>query len=142
MVTSCTYRHVMLARAENMKGNVHVVSKMYMYNRTIFMQKYIELFDGRSIKHIQVHCLSPRFLNFATSTCTCIWNTYTLWVSQKQFNYCLQSIHSCRLFPLYEKKLFLLYSSVHLLLAKSILYHMFSIFHTRNTTNLTKISLA
>lgn len=142
MVTSCTYRHVMLARAENTKGNVHVVSKMYMYHRTIFMQKYIVLFDGRSIKHIQVHCLSPRFLNFATSTCTCIWNTFTLWVSQKQFN--LQSIHSfCRLFPLYfEKKLFLLYSSVHLLLAKSILYHMFSIFHMRNTTNLTKISLA
>lgn len=62
----------MLARAENKKGNVHVVSKMYMYNRTIFMQKYIVLFDGRSIKHIQVYCLSPRFLNFATSTCTCI----------------------------------------------------------------------
>lgn len=92
MVTSCTYRHVMLARAENTKGNVHVVSKMYMYNRTIFMQKYIVLFDGRSIKHIQVHCLSPRFLNFATSTCTCIWNTFTLWVSQKQFNYS-QFIH-------------------------------------------------
>lgn len=142
MITSCTYRHVMLARAENKKGNVHVVSKMYMYNRTIFMQKYIVLFDGRSIKHIQVHCLSPRFLNFATSTCTCIWNTYTLWVSQKQFNYS-QFIHFCRLFPLYfEKKLFLLYSSVHLLLAKSVLYQMFSIFHTRNTTNLTKISLA
>lgn len=26
------------------------------------MQKYIVLFDGRSIKHIQVYCLSPRFL--------------------------------------------------------------------------------
>lgn len=80
MTTSCTYRHVMLARAENRKGNVHVVSKMYMYNRTIFMQKYIVLFDGRSIKHIQVHCLSPRFLNFATSTCTCIWNILYEWV--------------------------------------------------------------
>lgn len=103
MITSCTYRHVMLARAENTKGNVHVVSKMYMYNRTIIMQKYIVLFDGRSIKHIQVHCLSPRFLNFATSTCTCIWNTYTLWVSQKQFNYS-QFIHFYRLFPLYFEK--------------------------------------
>lgn len=142
MITSCTYRHVMLARAENTKGNVHVVSKMYMYNRTIFMQKYIVLFDGRSIKHIQVHCLSPRFLNFATSTCTCIWNTYTLWVSQKQFNYS-QFIHFVGCFLcILKKKLFLLYSSVHLLLAKSVLYHMFSIFHTRNTTNLTKISLA
>lgn len=113
MTTSCTYRHVMLARAENRKGNVHVVSKMYMYNWTIFMQKYIVLFDGRSIKHIQVYCLSPRFLNFATSTCTCIWNTCTLWASQKQFNYC-QFFHFCRLFPLYheKKRLFLLYSMV------------------------------
>lgn len=51
----------MLARAENRKGNVHVVSKMYMYNRTIFMQKYIVLFDGRSIKHIQVYVYPQDF---------------------------------------------------------------------------------
>lgn len=51
----------MLARAENRKGNV--VSKMYMYNRTIFMLKYmyIVLFDGRSIKQIQVHVYPQDF---------------------------------------------------------------------------------
>lgn len=123
MTTSCTYRHVMLARAENRKGNVHVVSKMYMYNRTIFMQKYIVLFDGRSIKHIQVYCLSPRFLNFATSTCTCIWNTCTLWASQKQFNYC-QFFHFCRLFPLYHEKKKIIFTLFHG-------NNVFSIFHGR-----------
>lgn len=51
----------MLARAENRKGNV--VSKMNMYNRTIFMLKYMYtvLFDGRSTKQIQVHAYPQDF---------------------------------------------------------------------------------